>query len=465
VRATIGIVGPVSFRASALPALLRWVVVALVLASAPVVSSLRLGSTLVPLALLLATEELDGEARHGAATVCAFFASLQGAPFAVAALAGGALRLARSRSLGATMHMLASAIALAVRALPLAERLHPLAHLDRLPTVVLTPPQHVDTVVVALGCAGLVVAILRRAMPEPRPASEIATIAIVLPLACIDRESWIGLDAATARTAVVVALARPMAAAAAASFTLAGRDRLARYRGLFLGVAWLAFVARAGTDLAYRAREAPPGADASRGIVAGLPEHAAVLVDDDALFARLLVARALGVIPESTAILRWANESPARLAAELSRDGSLRPMVRDLTLRGQGDPRTLFDLAKGRPVRSTAGSVWTPDTASRLVPAGFFLRPLDEEREPASLARTPAVDDRALAETLAALHEGSDRASTVEAHRLLCTQAGLFASSSRRELAGRYCRLMAPASDVVRCSVCPNELRLSARDR
>ena len=140
-------------------------------------------------------------------------------------------------------------------------------------------------------------------------------------------------------------------------------------------------------------------------------------------------------------------------------------MVRDLTLRGQGDPRTLFDLAKARPVRTTAGAVWTADTATRLVPAGFFLRALDEEREPASAAKNPAVDEERIAPALAALRDGVDRAATIEAHRLLCTEAALLASTARRESAARYCRLMAPASAVVRCSVCPRELQLSARDR
>jgi hypothetical protein len=77
----------------------------------------------------------------------------------------------------------------------------------------------------------------------------------------------------------------------------------------------------------------------------------------------------------------------------------------------------------------------------------------------------PAVDEDRLAPALASLREGADRASIVEAHRLLCTEAALLASTARREAAARYCRLMAPAASSVRCSVCPRELQLSARDR
>jgi hypothetical protein len=464
VRATILAAGPVSFRTSTLPGVLRWVVAALVLACAPVVGVFHVGGPLVPLALLLAADELDDAGRYGAAAVAALLAGLHGAPFAAAGLVGGALAMGRSRSLAAAARLLAPGLSLAIRALPLAERLHPLAFLEHLPTSPI-PALPIDGVVVGLGCAGVVTAILRRAMPRVRPATEGLALALVLPLVCLDRERWLALDAATARALVVVALARPMAAAAAASFTLAGRDTLARYRQMFLGIAWLAFVARAGTDLACRARDTRPAIDAARSLVADLPEGAVVMVDDDGLFARLVVARALGTIGPGAAILRWADERPARLAAELERDRALRPIVRDLALRGRGDPRTLFDLAKARPVRTTAGAVWTADTAARLVPAGFFLRALDEEREPASVAKTPSLEEPGLETALEGVRSSGDRATTIDAHRLLCTEAALFAASSRRELAGRYCRLMAPASGVVRCSVCPNELRVSARDR
>jgi hypothetical protein len=464
VRPTILAAGPASFARSAMPGVLRWVVAALVLACAPVVGTFHVGGALVPLALVLAADELDHDGRHGAAALAALIAALQGPSFAFAGLVGGVVVMARTRSLAGVARLLAPGLALAIRALPIAEHLHPLAFLERLPASPL-PALPVDGVVVGLGCAGVVVAILRRAMPNVRPATEAIALGLVLPLVCVDRESWLGLDAATARALVVVALARPMAAAAAASFTLAGRDTLARYRQVFLGVAWLAFVARAGTDLACRARDTLQSTDHARGIVADVPADAVVMVDDDGLFARLVVARALGALGERATVLRWSNERPARLAAELDRDEAFRPMVRDLALRGQGDPRTLFDLAKTRPVRSTAGAMWTADTAARLVPAGFFLRALDEEREPANVAKTPTLEKPALEATLASLRTGTDRAGTIEAHRLLCTEAALFASSSRREIAGRYCRLMAPASDTVRCSVCPSELRLSARDR
>jgi hypothetical protein len=464
VMPTMVAAGPAAFRDGRIASLLRWVIVALVLASAPVVGTFHLGGALVPLALLLALDELDHDARPALACVLAFAASLEGTPFALAALAGGIATLLRQRSALAALRALVPGLALALRALPIAERLNPLAFLAVMPPlpVAATP---IDGVVIGLGTAGIVIAILRRAMPQPRVASEVLALVLVLPLVCLDRERFLGLDAATARAAVVLGLARPMAAAAAASFTLAGRDTLARYRRAFLGLAWLAFVARAGTDLAYRARETFAGADEARGLVTEIPENAVVLVDDDALLGRLVVARAVNALPASTTILRWSHESPTRLAAELDRDVALRPLARDLTLRGQGDPRTVFDLAKTRPTRSTAGAIWTADTATRLVPAGYFLRPLDEERESASAAKTPELDDKALEETLGALRDGRDRSANLEAHRLLCTEAALFAASGRKEIAGRYCHAMAPSAATVRCSICPNELRVSARDR
>jgi hypothetical protein len=99
------------------------------------------------------------------------------------------------------------------------------------------------------------------------------------------------------------------------------------------------------------------------------------------------------------------------------------------------------------------------------VPAGYFLRPLDEERESLAAARTPELDEKTLEGTLSSLRAGTDRAANLEAHRLLCTEAALFAASARKEIASRYCRLMAPSAATVRCSICPNELRVSARDR
>lgn len=456
--------GPAAFRDGRIASLLRWVVVALVLASAPVVGTFHLGGALVPLALLLVVDELDHEKHAALASLAAFAVSLEGPSFAIAALAGGATALLRQRTAMAALRTLAPGLALAVRALPVAERLGPLAFLAKLPPLPVAALP-IDGVVVGLGTVGIVVAIMRRAMPQVRVATEALALALVLPLVCLDRERLVGLDTATARAAVVIALARPMAAAAAASFTLAGHDTLARYRRVFLGVAWLAFVARAGTELAYRARETFASADDARGLVDEIPVDAVVLVDDDALFGRLVVARAVNALPASTSLLRWSHESPSRLAAELDRDAGLRPLVRDLTLRGQGDPRTVFDLAKARPTRSTAGAVWTSDTATRLVPAAYFLRPVDEERESAAAAKTPELDDKALDATLSALREGHDRAANLEAHRLLCTEAALFAASGRKEIASRYCHLMAPSAATVRCSICPNELRVSARDR
>ena len=456
--------GPASFRDGRVPALLRWVVVALVLASAPVVATFHLGGSLIPLALLLAIDELDHDGHVAMASFAAFALGLEGAPFAVAAVAGGLALVRRDRSARAVLRTLAPAAALAVRALPIAEALNPLAFVAALPArAPSTTP--IDGVVIALGTVGVVFGILRRAMPNVRVASEGLVLAVVLPLACLDREGWAGLDTTTARAAVIVALARPMSAAAAASFTLAGRDALAPYRHLFLGIAWLSFVARAGTDLAFRARETFASADDARGLFADVPDRAVVLVDGNALFDRLVVARAVNALPASTTLLRWTRESPSRLAAELDRDADLRPLVRDLTLRGKGDPRTVFDLAKVRPTRSTAGAVWTSDTAHRLVPAGFFLRPLDDERETSLAAKAPEVDDAALEATLGALREGHDRVTSLEAHRLLCTEAALFAASGRSEIASRYCRVMAGSAASVRCSICPSELRVSARGR
>jgi hypothetical protein len=105
------------------------------------------------------------------------------------------------------------------------------------------------------------------------------------------------------------------------------------------------------------------------------------------------------------------------------------------------------------------------DAASRLVPSGFFLRPIDESRETVAAARSPEVDAEALEQVLAAVRESRDRTTNVEAHRLLCTEASVLAYSARRETAARYCRLMAPAAATIRCSICPSELRVSAQDR
>ncbi len=461
---TMIVAGPPPFRTEVTPRLLRWIVVALVLASAPVVATFHLGGALVPLALLLAAEECDADRNFAASAAFAFAASMHSAPFAIAALAGGMLSLGRARSASAAFRALAPGVALALRALPLAHDWAPQAFLETLPPSAL-PHVGIDGVVVGLGVIGLALALWKGSIHHVRPATEALVVVVVLPLAYVHREAWLGLDAPTARAAIVIALARPMGVAAAASFTLAGRDALAAYRRLFLAIAWLAFVARAGTDLAWRAREAFAETDAARALVADLPPHALVIVDDGRLFARLIVARANGAIEPTTSILRAAHEDPARLAVELSRDDALRPVVRDLTLRGDVDARSLFEVAEARPVRTGAVGMLRGDTAMRLVPAGFFLRPIDEVRETVATARNPEVDDRALDAVLGALREGHDRTTSIEAHRLLCSEASLFAYSGRREVAARYCHLMAPDLATIRCSVCPNELRVSAQDR
>jgi hypothetical protein len=435
-----------------------------VLASAPVVATFHLGGALLALSLLLAAEECDAAGYAPAGVALAFAASLQSTPFALAALVGGIVTVARARTATAALRALVPGLALALRAMPLAHDWAPRAFLEAMPPSTL-PAIPVDGVVVGLGALGLVIAAWKGVMRDVRPATEGRVLALVLPLTYAHHEAWLGLDASTARAAVVIALARPMAAAASASFTLAGRDALAGYRRVFLALAWLAFVARAGTDLAWRAREAFSEADVARALVADVPAHAVVLVDDGPLFARLVVARANGALPDDVTLLRAAHEDPARLAAELNLDDGLRPLVRDLTMRGEADARSLFEVAAQRPVRTGAMAMLRGDAAARLVPSGFFLRPIDEVRETVAGARTPEVDAEALEQVLAAVRESRDRTTTIEAHRLLCTEASVLAYSARRETAARYCRLMAPAAATIRCSICPTELRVSAQDR
>ncbi len=456
--------GPAAFRTEATPLVLRWVVVALVLASAPVVATFHLGGAILALSLLLAAEECDAAGHALAGVTLAFAASLQSTPFALAALLGGLVTVARARTATAALRALAPGLALALRATPLAHDWAPRAFLDVMPPSTV-PAIPVDGVVVGLGALGLVIAAWRGVMRDVRPATEGLVLALVLPLTYAHHEAWLGLDPSTARAAVVIALARPMAAAASASFTLAGRDALAGYRRVFLALAWLAFVARAGTDLAWRAREAFGETDVARALVADVPAHAVVLVDEGPLFARLVVARANGALPADTTVLRAAHEEPSRLAAELNLDDGLRPLVRDLTMRGEADARSLFEVAALRPVRTGAMGMLRGDAASRVVPSGFFLRPIDESRETVATARSPEVDADALEQVLAAVRESHDRTTNIEAHRLLCTEASVLAYSARRETAARYCRLMAADAATIRCSICPSELRVSAQDR
>ena len=322
----------------------------------------------------------------------------------------------------------------------------------------------IDGLIFALGLVGAGVAVVRGAMPGLRPASEVAVLALALPFVGAGQERLLGLEPGVARAAIAIALARPIAAAAAASVTLAGTDALARYRRPFLGLGWLAFVARACTELAGDSPNESAAKDPFRALCTDVPAGAVVLADDEALFSRLLVARAVGALPPSTALFRWSGESPARLAAELVRDDSLRPLVRDLTLRGHVAPRTLLELARSRPVRTTAAAAWTPESAARLIPAGLLLRPTEEEAGDVAMARVATLDEAPIEALLAGLRQSVDPTDLIDTHRLLCSAAALFASSHRRDLAGHYCRVMAPDVAVVRCSVCLPEMRVSATD-
>ncbi len=457
----LSLTGPIQFRTERSPFLLRWIVVALILASAPVLAIFHLGGSLLPLALLVSAEECDSEHDFAKGSILALLASLQGVPFALAALFGGVMVTARERSAWAALRTLAPGVGLGLCALPFAHDIQPVAFLNDLPNAA-RDPGTIDAVVTALALAGVAIGLAKRALLPLRHASELLVFAVVFPAVFFHKTGLLALDEHTARAAILIALARPVAAATAASFTLAGRDALAPYRRVFVGVAWLAFVARAGTDFAWHAREAFAESDSFRSLTEGLPPDAVVLVDDNTLFSHLVLARANGALPPSTTVLRWANEDPARLAAELALDDNLRPIVRDLMLRGRVDPRSLFDVARVRPVRTTASPILKTETTARLVPSGFFLRPIDEKTETLASARTPNLDEAALESTLASLRLHGDQQTLVEAHRLLCTETSVFAASGRRDLAARYCRLMAPAAERVRCSICPTETRISA---